>query len=87
MTTQPGEPGEIEALLPWHAAGTLSRGEAARVDAALADDPELARRYELVREELAETVRLNQSLGAPSPKALERLMDQIAVDPKAGVAR
>ena len=87
MTTQPGEPGEIEALLPWHAAGTLSRGEAARVDAALAGDPELARRYELVREELAETVRLNQSLGAPSPKPLDRLMGRIAAEPKAGFAR
>src|SRR6478752_6096984 len=42
---------EIEALLPWHAAGTLSRRDADRVEQALAGDRELARRYDLVREE------------------------------------
>ena len=30
---------EIEALLPWHAAGTLSRCDADRVEQALSDDP------------------------------------------------
>jgi hypothetical protein len=34
---------EIEALLPWHAAGTLSRRDADRVEQALACDCELAR--------------------------------------------
>src|SRR5262249_6783003 len=48
------EPGDIEALLPWHAAGTLDSRDARRVEEALARDPELARRYDLVREELAE---------------------------------
>src|SRR6476660_9173943 len=56
----------IEDLLPWHAAGTLSRRDTKRVEEALARDPELARRYELVREELAGTVELNETLGAPS---------------------
>ena len=36
---------EIELLLPWHAAGTLSQRDKQRVEAALAGDPELARRY------------------------------------------
>jgi hypothetical protein len=45
---------EIEELLPWHAPGTLSRRDADRVEEALAGDRELARRYELVRQELAE---------------------------------
>jgi hypothetical protein len=40
---------EIEALLPWHAAGTLSRRDADRVQQALAGDRELTRRYDLVR--------------------------------------
>ena len=57
---------DIEDLLPWHAAGTLTRRETQRVEAALANDPELARRYELVREELAQTIHLNETLGAPS---------------------
>jgi len=77
MMMEEREPDEIEALLPWHAAGTLSRDDAARVEAALARDHELARRYALVREELAETIRLNEALGAPSPRPLQRLMAQI----------
>jgi anti-sigma-K factor RskA len=72
---------EIEALLPWHAAGTLSRREAQRVEAALAQDPELARRYELVREELAATIHLNETLGAPSPRAMQDLFAKIEAEP------
>jgi anti-sigma-K factor RskA len=64
---------DIEALLPWHAAGTLSRRDAERVERALAQDAELARRFELVREEMAETIHLNETLGAPSPRAAQRL--------------
>src|SRR5215813_974079 len=44
---------EIESLLPWHAAGNLDRCDAERVERALAEDGKLAKRYELVREELA----------------------------------
>src|SRR4029453_18385389 len=68
---------EIEALLPWHAAGTLSRRDADRVEQALASDRELQRRYALVREEFAETIHLNESLGAPSPRAMEKLFAAI----------
>jgi hypothetical protein len=68
---------EIEALLPWHAAGTLSRRDADRVEQALADDPELARRYDLVRLELAETIYLNKTLGAPSTRATKKLFAAI----------
>jgi anti-sigma-K factor RskA len=68
---------EIEELLPWYAAGTLSGREAERVEQALAGDSELARRYELVRQELAETARLNETLGAPSARAVEKLFAAI----------
>src|SRR5207248_7926287 len=68
---------EIEALLPWHAAGTLSRRDAVRVEQALAGDRELARQYDLVREELAETIHLNETLGAPSTRAMEKLFAAI----------
>src|SRR3954469_7440124 len=68
---------EIEALLPWHAAGTLSRRDADRVEQALADDRELARQYDLVREELVETIHLNETLGAPSTRAIARLFAAI----------
>src|SRR6478752_1204381 len=73
---------EIEALLPWHAAGTLSRRDAQRVEDALARDPELARRYALVREELGETIHLNETLGAPSARALENLFAKIDAEPE-----
>ena len=68
---------ELEALLPWHAAGTLSRRDAQRVEDALASDRELARHYDLVREELNETIHLNESLGAPSARAMEKLFAAI----------
>jgi len=71
------EPREIEALLPWYAVGTLNRRDANRVERALADDRELARQYELVREELVETIHLNEALGAPSTRAIERLFAAI----------
>lgn len=76
------ERSEIEDLLPWHATGTLSRREAEKVEAALARDPELVRRLELVREELAATIHLNETLGAPSPRAAERLFAAIEAEPR-----
>src|SRR5262245_33636811 len=77
MINKEPERHEIEALLPWHAAGTLNRRDADRVEAALAGDRELARRYDLVREELAETIHLNETLGAPSARAMEKLFAAI----------
>jgi hypothetical protein len=68
---------EIESMLPWHAAGTLDRCDAECVERALAEDSELARRYELVREELAETIRVNETLGEPSARAMEKLFAAI----------
>ena len=73
MTEKADDREEIETLLPWHAAGTLNRRDAERVERALATDQELARRFTLVREELAETIHLNESLGAPSARAMEKL--------------
>ena len=71
------EPTEVEILLPWYAAGTLRRRDRQRVEEALKSDPALARHAELVREELAETIWLNESLGAPSAHAMDRLMAAI----------
>ena len=79
--TEKPERGEIEELLPWHAAGTLSRRDAQRVEEALARDPELARRFALVREELSETIHLNESLGVPSAHAMEKLFAKIDAEP------
>ena len=80
--TKTQTPDDIEALLPWHAAGTLSRRDSARVEEALANDPELARRYALVRDELGETIVLNETLGAPSAHAMEKLFAKIDAEPQ-----
>jgi anti-sigma factor RsiW len=75
------DPSEIEMLLPWHAAGTLNPRDARRVDEALARDPELARQYAVIREEYAETIDLNESLGAPSARAMQTLFAAIDAEP------
>jgi hypothetical protein len=75
------EPSEIEMLLPFHAAGTLSTRDARRVEEALAGDPELARQYAVIREEYAETISLNESLGAPSVRAMQKLFAAIDGEP------
>jgi anti-sigma factor RsiW len=75
------EPSETELLLPWHAAGTLSARDARRVDEALARDPELARQYAVIRQEYAETIDLNESLGAPSARAMQKLFAAIDAEP------
>jgi hypothetical protein len=67
----------IEALLPWHAAGTLRSRDANRVEQALAGDRELARQSDLVREELLETIHLNETLRPPSARAMERVFAAI----------
>lgn len=74
-------PEDIELLLPWHAAGTLNRRDAQLVEQALANDNELASRYEMVREELGEAIRLNESLGAPSARAMQSLFAKIDAEP------
>lgn len=75
------EASDVELLLPWHAAGTLNARDTLRVETALAGDPELARRYQLVREELGETIHLNETLGAPSACAMEALFAKIDAEP------
>jgi hypothetical protein len=75
------EPSEIEMLLPWHAAGTLNARDARRVDDALARDPGLAKQYAAIQQEYAETIHLNESLGAPSARAMQKLFAAIDGEP------
>ena len=75
------EPGEIEMLLPWHAAGTLNARDSRRVEEALARDPGLARQYAVIHEEYAETISLNESLGAPSARAMQKVFAAIDGEP------
>lgn len=75
------EPEEIEALLPWYAAGTLSERDSRRVEDALRQDAGLQKQYAVIREEYAETVALNEEFGAPSSRALQKLMAAIDAEP------
>jgi hypothetical protein len=75
------EPSEIELLLPWHASGTLNARDARRVEEALARDAELARQYAAIRGEYEETIHLNESLGAPSARAMQKLFAAIDAEP------
>jgi len=75
------EPSEIEMLLPWHAAGTLNARDARRVEEALAREPGLARHYAVIREEYAATISLNETLGAPSARAMQKLFAAIEAEP------
>ena len=75
------EPSEIEVLLPWHAAGTLNARDARRVEEALARDPDLAGQYAAIRGEYEETIHLNESLGAPSARAMQKLFAAIDAEP------
>src|SRR6201999_2723486 len=76
------EPSEIEMLLPWHAAGTLNARDVKRVEEALARDSELAKQYAVIREEYTETIGLNESLGAPSARAMAKLFAAIDAEPE-----
>ena len=73
---------EIADLLPWYAAGTLGSADASRVEAAVANDAELARQLEIVREEMDETVLSNQHLAGASPRALDQLFAAIDREPR-----
>ncbi|MGN6115299.1 MAG: hypothetical protein ACTHN2_07260 [Nitrobacter sp.] len=79
-------PGDIEALLPWHAAGTLNARDTRRVEEALSRDPALATQYAVIRDEYAETISLNENLGAPSARAMQKLFAAIDAEPVQSVA-
>ncbi len=73
---------ELELLLPFYATGRISAADKARVEAALAADAELALRLDIIRDDMAETTLLNESLGAPSPRVLDRLMAGVEAEPR-----
>lgn len=71
------EPSEIELLLPWYAAGTLDARESQLVETALANDPELAARYEWVRAEFAQETHVSEAAGEPSSRDVTTLFAKI----------
>jgi hypothetical protein len=79
------EMSEIETLLPWYVKGTLGPEDTARVEAHLAAHPETQRALALIAEEWHETVAANETLGAPTPAARDRLMADLAAEEAASV--
>jgi len=67
----------VESLLPWYASGKLAPEDMVRVERALAEVPELRRRYDLIIEERSAAVAMNESLGAPSSQAIEKLFARL----------
>jgi hypothetical protein len=76
-TAKQSEPSEIELLLPWYAAGTLDPRESQQVEAALANDPELAARYEWVCAELGQETHVSEAAGEPSGRDVKTLFAKI----------
>jgi hypothetical protein len=74
--------GEVEDLLPWYANGRLTPSDRRRVETALTQDPDLARRLELVREEMAETITANEALMPSASRAFDKLMAGIEAEPR-----
>lgn len=72
------EPGRIEALLPWYAAGTLSPEDTRAVEDALAQDPLLRAQLERVEAERLETIRSAEAMPLPSSRMADRLFAEIA---------
>jgi len=86
MSAQPihsdeGPPAEIEALLPWYAAGTVSTDEARRVEAALDADPGLATHLARIHEERDASIRSAEALGLPSSRAAAKLFTALDAEP------
>jgi anti-sigma factor RsiW len=82
MNENTDEIDEIEALLPWYAAGALKPAEALRVEAALERRPDLRASLALIREDRGETIALNESLGAPGPDVWTRVLAVAEAEPR-----
>jgi hypothetical protein len=69
---------EIELLLPWYVMGRLDRADAARVEACLAQDADLARQLELIRAEQDQSLAGNAAIAERPASNVNRLMADVA---------
>ena len=70
----------IEQLLPWYVTGKLDASERAEVEDALKRFPELRAQLDLIRAEMADTVKLNEAMAMPRADATERFMGLVQKD-------
>jgi anti-sigma factor RsiW len=80
MTTQTPKQ-DLAELAPFYVAGALTPDEQARFEAALAQDPELARNVAAARAERDEILALNEALPSPSARAFDVLFAKIDAEP------
>ena len=71
---------ELSLLLPWYANGTLDAEDSRRIEAALAEDEELAREFDLVLEDQAAVVALTSEEEVPLSMA-ERFKAALHAEP------
>lgn len=86
-TTSLTEREEIEMLVPFYVTGRISIEDARRVDAYLKRNPDFAEHIELVRDERAATVSVNEALGFPSARSADRIFEAIAAEKPPAMAR
>jgi anti-sigma factor RsiW len=69
---------EIEKLLPWYVMGRLDGADAARVEACLARDPDLAKQFRLIRDEHDQSVHGNEAIADRPARNADRLLAEVA---------
>jgi anti-sigma factor RsiW len=82
MNTAMDDRQEIETLLPWFVTGKLDAPDRQRVERYLRDHPDMQRQVALAREEIAETVAGAEGFGMPSRASFDKLMTQVAAQPR-----
>lgn len=70
----------IEQLLPWYVTGKLDANERVEVENALNRFPELRAQLDLIQAEMADTVKLNETMALPRAGATERFMELVQKD-------
>jgi hypothetical protein len=70
----------IEQLLPWYVTRKLEASELIEVENALKRFPELRAQLELIRAEMTDTVKLNETTAMPRAGATERFMGLVQKD-------
>ena len=68
---------EIEKLLPWYVKGLLETDDVERVEAYLADNPQMRVQLDLIAQEDKAIADQHAALGAPMPGGLDRLLADI----------
>ena len=68
---------EIEMLLPWFITGKLDAADMAKVEAFLAKEPAMRRQLDLIREEQAESILVNEAVKLPRGVSVAKGMDYV----------